>query len=328
MRFSVLWQLLKETYTQWSAAKPFQLAASLAYYTLFSLAPLLLIAIAVAGLVLGREATEQQILTTFQGLVGPQGAQAIQGLLHSASTPGSGILATVIGIVTLLIGAGGVVGQLQEALNTIWEVKAKPGGGLWGLLRTRFVSFAMVLGVGFLLLVSLLISAALAAMIQVMRGVLPGGEMLWHSLEFLVSLGLITLLFALIYKVLPDVEIAWRNVWIGAGMTALLFTVGKVLLGLYLGQKGITSPYGAAGSLVLVLLWVYYSGLIFFFGAAFTKVSAARYDTNGQSAAPTVPKEEPQRPSLRRGARTGLSTFHSFIGKHSAKVTLCVNRRG
>ena len=292
MSLSTFWQLLKETYAQWSAAKPFQLAAALAYYTLFSLAPLLLIAIAIAGLVFGRETTEHQILMTFQGLMGPQGAQAIQGLLHSASTPESGILSTVIGIVTLLIGAGGVVGQLQEALNTIWEVEAKPESGVWSLLRTRFVSFAMVLGVGFLLLVSLLISAALSAMVQVMRGALPGGEVLWHGIEFVVSLGLITLLFALIYKVLPDVEIAWRDVGIGAAMTAVLFTVGKLLLGLYLGRKGITSPYGAAGSLVLVLLWVYYSGLIFFFGAAFTKVYAATYGAGVQPAAQAMPKEK------------------------------------
>jgi membrane protein len=302
MSIATFWQLLKETYTQWSAAKPFQLAAALAYYTLFSLAPLLLIAIAIAGLVFGREATEQQILTTFQGLMGPQGAQAIQGLLQSASTPASGVLATVIGIVTLLIGAGGVVGQLQEALNTIWEVEAKPGGGLWSLLRTRFVSFAMVLGVGFLLLVSLLVSAALAAMIAVMRGALPGGEVLWHGVEFLVSLGLITVLFALIYKVLPDVDIAWREVWIGAALTAVLFTVGKWLLGLYLGRKGVTSPYGAAGSLVLVLLWVYYSGLIVFFGAALTKVYATTYGAGMRPAAQTVMRKDQTEPQV--GAKT------------------------
>lgn len=313
MRISVFWQLLKETYTQWSAAKPFQLAAALSYYTLFSLAPLLLIAIAVAGLVFGREATEQQVLTTFQGLVGLQGAEAIQDLLRSASTPESGILAAVVGIVTLLIGAGGVVGQLQEALNTIWEVEANPEWGLRDLLRTRFVSFAMVLGVGFLLLVSLLISAVLSAMIQVMSGMLSGGEVLWQGLEFLVSLGLITLLFAFIYKVLPDVEIPWRNVWIGAGMTALLFTVGKFLLGLYLGQKGITSPYGAAGSLVLVLLWVYYSGLIFFFGAAFTKVYTSQNNADVRPTAQAIPKKKQQRPSLQRGEETGLPTLHRVI---------------
>jgi len=291
MNLSAFWRLLKATYAQWGAAKPFQLAAALAYYTLFSLAPLLLIAIAVAGLVFGREATEHQILTTFQGLIGPQGAQAIQGLLHSASTPESGVIATVVGGVTLLIGAGGVVGQLQEALNTIWEVEARSEGGVWSLIRTRFVSFALVLGVGFLLLVSLLVSAALAAMIHVMQGVLPGGEVLWQGVEFTVSLGLITLLFALIYKVLPDVEISWRDVWIGAAMTALLFTVGRFLLGLYLGRKGVTSPYGAAGSLVLVLLWVYYSALIFFFGAAFTKVYDATYGTGMQPVKEAALKE-------------------------------------
>jgi membrane protein len=295
MSFSTVWQLLKETYAQWSAAKPFQMAAALAYYTLFSLAPLLLIAIAVAGLVFGREATERQILMTFQGFVGPQGAQAIEGLLHSVSIPGSGILATVIGVVTLLIGAGGVVGQLQESLNTIWEVEANPEGGLWSLLRTRVVSFAMVLGVGFLLLVSLIISAALTAVIQLFHGILPGSDALWQGLELLVSFGLITLLFALIYKVLPDVEMAWRNVWMGAAITALLFTVGKFLLGLYLGQKGITSPYGAAGSLVLVLLWVYYSGLIFFFGAAFTKVYATLHDADLRPTAQAVSKKDRDR---------------------------------
>jgi membrane protein len=317
MNLSALWQLLKETYTQWSTAKPFQLAAALAYYTLFSLAPLLLIAIAVAGLVFGRAATEQQILTTLQGLMGPQGAQAIQGLLQSASTPTAGLLATVIGIVTLLIGAGGVVGQLQEALNTIWQVEAKPGGGLWSLLRTRFVSFAMVLGVGFLLLVSLLISAALAATIQVMGHVLPGGEALWHGVEFVVSLGLITLLFALIYKVLPDVEITWRDVWIGAALTAVLFTVGKFLLGLYLGRKGVTSPYGAAGSLVLVLLWVYYSGLIVFFGAAFTKVYATTYGAGVRPAAQAVMRKGQQGPPPQEGTRTG----HAQGARHQQSET-------
>lgn len=303
MSLSAFWQLLKETYTRWSAAKPFQLAAALAYYTLFSLAPLLLIAIAVAGLVFGRETTERQILTTFQGLVGPQGAQAIQGMLQSASAPTSGLLATVIGIVTLGIGAGGVVGQLQEALNTIWEVEVKPGGGLWSLIRTRFISFAMVLGVGFLLLVSLLISAALAAMLQVTRGILPGGEVLWHAIEFIVSLGLITVLFALIFKVLPDVQIAWRDVGIGAALTAVLFTVGKFLLGLYLGREGVTSPYGTAGSLVLVLLWVYYSGLIVFFGAAFTKVYASTYGTGVRPDEHAVAKKEHQKPASREGTR-------------------------
>jgi membrane protein len=224
-------------------------------------------------------------------------------MLQSASAPTSGLLATVIGIVTLGIGAGGVVYQLQEALYTIWEVEVKPGGGLWSLLRTRFISFAMVLGVGFLLLVSLLVSAALAATLQVMRGIMPGGEVLWHAIEFVVSLGLITVLFALIFKVLPDVQIAWRDVGIGAALTAVLFTVGKFLLGLYLGREGVTSTHGTAGSPVLVLLWVYYSGLIVFFGAAFTKVYASKFGTGVRPDEHAVAKKEHPKSSAQEGTR-------------------------
>jgi membrane protein len=235
--------------------------------------------ITIAGLVFGREATQQQIINTFGGLVGPQGAQAIQGLLQGASQPKSGVLGTILGLVTLLIGAGGVVGQLQDSLNTIWGVAPKPGRGLLGMVQDRFVSLGMVLGVGFLLLVSLVVSTVLSAAIHFMSGMLPGGEALWQSVELLVSFGFVTLLFALIYKILPAVAIAWRDVWVGAGMTALLFMVGKFLIGLYLGRSGIGSAYGAAGSLVLVLVWVYYSGLIFFFGAEFTQVYANTYGT-------------------------------------------------
>lgn len=277
MNLSAIWKLLTDTFTEWNEDKPFQLAAALSYYTLFSLAPLLIIAMAVAGLVFGREATQHQIASTIQGMVGPQGAQAIQALIQSASTPSSGILATLIGVVTLLLGAGGVVGQLQDSLNTIWGVAPKPELGLMGLLRVRILSFGMVLGIGFLLLVSLVISAALTAFLQFVGGASIGESFLWHGIEFLVSFGLITLLFALIYKVLPDVHMAWKDVGIGAAMTALLFTLGKFLIGLYLGHSSVSSAYGAAGSLIVVLLWVYYSALIFFFGAEFTQVYATRY---------------------------------------------------
>ncbi len=277
MNLSAIWKLLTDTFNEWNEDKPFQLAAALSYYTLFSLAPLLIIAMAVAGLVFGREATQHQIISTMQGMVSPQGAQAIQAMIQNASTPSSGILATLIGVVTLLIGAGGVVGQLQDSLNTIWGVAPKPGLGFMGLLRTRILSFAMVLGIGFLLLVSLVISAALTAFLQFVGGASIGESMLWHGIEFLVSFGLITLLFALIYKMLPDVHMAWKDVWIGAAMTALLFTLGKFLIGLYLGHSSVSSAYGAAGSLIVVLLWVYYSALIFFFGAEFTQVYATRY---------------------------------------------------
>jgi membrane protein len=283
MTIQIFWRVLKETFSQWSEDKPFQLAAALAYYTLFSLAPLLLIAVTIAGLVFEREVTERQLMTTFGGLVGPQGAEAIQGLLHSASQPQSGFFGTLLGIVMLLIGAGGVVGQLQDSLNTIWGIEPKPGRGLLGIVQDRFVSLGMVLGVGFLLLISLTVSTVLSAAIHFMSGVLPGGEGIWHAAELLVSFGFVTLLFALIYKVLPAVHIAWRDVWVGAGMTAVLFTLGKFLIGLYLGRSGVTSAYGAAGSLVLVLVWVYYSGLIFFFGAEFTQVYA---NTHGVGVKP------------------------------------------
>jgi membrane protein len=283
MTLTAIWNLLTDTFTEWNEDKPFQLAAALSYYTLFSLAPLLIIAIAVAGLVFGHEATQQQIVGTLQGLVGPQGAQAIQALIQNASKPSSGILATILGLVTLLLGAGGVVGQLQDSLNTIWGVAPKPGLGLMGLVRARFFSFGLVLGIGFLLLVSLVASAALSGFLHFVAGASAGKSFVWHGVEFLVSFGLTTLLFALIYKVLPDVHMAWKDVGIGAAMTALLFTLGKFLIGLYLGHSGVSSAYGAAGSLIVVLLWVYYSALIFFFGAEFTQVYA---NTHGAGVTP------------------------------------------
>jgi membrane protein len=285
MTTPTFWTMIKTTFTQWTEEKPFQLAAALAYYTIFSLAPLLLIAIAIAGLAFGRETTEQQIISTSQGLVGQQGAEAIQTMLRSAGSTGSGIFASIAGAVTLLIGAGGVIGQLHDSLNTIWGVETKSGGGLWGMLRDRFVSFAGVLGLGFLLLVSLILSAALTALIQFFGGLLPGGTVLWQGVEFVTSFGITTLLFALIFKLLPDAHIAWRDVWVGAAMTAVLFTLGKFLIGLYLGQSGMTSSYGAAGSLVLVLVWVYYSALILFFGAEFTQVYANSYGKGIRPAA-------------------------------------------
>lgn len=285
MPLNALWSMLKTTASQWMEEKPFQLAAALAYYTVFSLAPLLLIAIAIASVAFGRDATVHQIHATFQGFIGPQGAEAMQTMLQSTGTQRSGIWATLIGVVTLFVGAGGVIGQLHEALNTIWGVEAKPGQGLWGLLRDRFISFAGVLGLGFLLLVSLLITTALTAAIQFLGGLLPGSDVLWQAIELVVSFLFITGFFALVFKLLPDAHIAWRDVWVGAAVTAVLFTLGKFLIGLYLGRSGVTSPYGAAGSLVLILLWVYYSALILFFGAEFTQVYANAYGAGIQPSA-------------------------------------------
>src|SRR6266576_1983473 len=279
------WQFLKDTVMQWIEDQPFQLASSLSYYTLFSLAPLLIIVIAVAGFAFGREAAQNQIVETIQGMIGQESAQAIQGMVQNASNkPKTGMISTVIGIIALIMGAGGVVGQLQTSLNTIWGVVPKRDQGIWGFVRQRFMSFAMILGIGFLLLVSLVISALLSGLTQLMGTSLGGAAFVGHALDVLVSFIFVTALFAMIYKFLPDVRIQWRDVWVGAVVTSFLFTVGKFLIGLYLGSRGISSTYGAAGSLITVLLWVYYSSLIFFLCAESTQVYASQY---GSGAAPT-----------------------------------------
>ena len=264
--------------------EPFLLASSLSYYTLFSLTPLLVIAIAVAGLVFGREAAQNQIVDTIGGMIGPESAKAIQGMIENASNkPTAGIISTVIAGVTLLIGAGGVVSQLQTSLNKIWGVEPKSGQGIWVFIRQRFISFAMVLAVGFILLVSLVATALLTAFSQFVGGLIGGAAFVAHSLDIVVSFVFVTLLFAMIYKFVPDVKIHWKDVWIGAALTSILFTIGKFLIGLYLGSSGVTSAYGAAGSLVTVLLWVFYSSLIFLLGAEFTQAYASTY---GSGVAP------------------------------------------
>jgi membrane protein len=279
-----LWQFLKDIFTQWMGDEPFLLASSLSYYTLFSLAPLLVIAIALAGFVFGREAAQNQIVETIGGMIGPESAEAIQGMIQNASNkPKTGIISTAVGAVILLIGAGGVVGQLQTSLNKIWEVEPKPGQGIWVFIRQRFISFAMVLAVGFLLLVSLVMTALLTGFSQFLGSLMGGAEFIGHLLDIVVSFGFITLLFAMIYKFVPDVQIQWSDVWIGAALTSILFTIGKYLIGLYLGSSGVSSAYGAAGSLVTVLLWVYYSSLIFLLGAEFTQGYATTY---GSGVAP------------------------------------------
>lgn len=302
------WQFLNVVY-QWIEDSPFQLAAALSYYALFSMAPLLVISISVAGFFFGGEAAQNQVVDTIRETVGQESAQAIQAMIQNASEkPKTGMISTVMGAVALLFGAGGVVGQLQTSLNTIWGVAPKPGLGVWGFVRQRFVSFAMVLGVGFLLLVSLVVSALLAGITELLNGFFNGAAFIAHALDVFVSFAFITLLFAIIFKFLPDARIQWRNVWIGAALTSLLFTVGKFLIGLYIGTSGVTSAYGAAGSLITVLLWVYYSSLIFFLGAEFTQVYATRFGSgvlpaeNAQSiAAETAARQSP--PPEKRSAQ-------------------------
>jgi membrane protein len=268
--------LFRETFTRWREGKAGRLAAGLAYYTIFSLSPLLIVVIAVAGLGFGREAAQGQIVGQIQGLVGSDAANMIERMIEGAWRPTTGSLAAGIGILTLLLGAAGVFGQLQDALNTIWGAPPRPHRGFIGAVRDRFLSFTVLVGSGFLLLVSLVVSAALAAIGTFFQAWLTIPSALLQGIYVILSLVVITLLFAMIYKVLPDVEIAWREVWIGAAMTALLFVFGKFVIGLYLGRGGFTSAFGAAGSLVVLLIWVYYSAQIVLFGAVFTHVYATR----------------------------------------------------
>ena len=277
MNLKAVWGLLKETFSEWNKDKASRLAAALAYYTVFSLAPLLIIVIAIAGSVFGEEAARGEIVKQIQGLVGKDGAEFIQTAIENASKPAAGTIASIISIVALLFGATGVFAELQDALNTVWEVQPKPESGLLNIIRNRFLSFTMILGVGFLLLVSLVSAAILSGLANFVGNVLPGIDALWQLVNLLLSFVITTLLFGLIYKVLPDVKIAWSDVWIGATITSVLFSIGRFLLGQYLGNSSFGSTYGAAGSLVIILAWVYYAAQILFFGAEFTQVYARRY---------------------------------------------------
>jgi membrane protein len=271
----VIWKLLSATFTKWTEDHAQRLGAALAFYTVFSLAPILLIVIAMAGLVFGQEAAEGQIIGQIQDLVGDDSAKAIQGMLAYARRPSTSLIATGVALVTLLFGATSVFAQVQDALNVIWGVETKSGRGIIQIIKDRFISFVAVLGSGFLLLVSLVLSAALAAVGHTVESVLPAPELILQAINFLLSFVVITLLFAMIYKLIPDVLNNWQDVWVGAGMTSLLFTIGKSLIGLYLGKSEVGLAYGAAGSLIVVLLWVYYASQIFLFGAEFTAVYAA-----------------------------------------------------
>ena len=269
-------EILRTAFAEFSREKVSRLGASLAYYSLFALAPLLVVAIGVAGMVFGAEAARGEVVRQIDGLIGHDGALAVQGLLAAGSRPDRSIPATIIGLVTLFLGATGAFVALQGALNEVWNVQEKPRGAIIGFLRGRLLSFGLVLGVGFLLLVSLALSAALAALGNLMSSRLPGGIALWAIVNFLVSFGFTTVLFAMIFKVLPDVPLTWRDVWEGALITALLFTVGKSLIGLYLGRSAIGSSFGAAGSVIIILIWIYYSSQILLFGAEVTQAVVRR----------------------------------------------------
>jgi membrane protein len=268
--------LFIQTYHEWVEDCALRFSAALAYYSIFAMAPLLIIAISVAGLVFGEEAARGQISQQVEWLIGSKGALEIQSIIQSSSDRGKSTLATIVGLITLLIGASGVFGQLKDALNSIWGVQLRPGKTFITLLRNYLQDFSMVLGVGFLLLISLVISAALQALSHLLFAYMPLPSFI-GPLTALASFFILIVLFAAIFKVLPDVEIGWADVWIGATVTAILFTLGKYLIGLYLGSSSIGSSFGAAGALILVLVWIYYSTTIFLFGAEFTKVYADQF---------------------------------------------------
>lgn len=285
-----VFKLVRDTISEWSADKCPQLGAALAYYTVFSLAPLLLIILAIAGLFFKGDASGQ-IEGQMSQLVGEAGGKAFHDMLASAAQPSKGIWATILGFVIALFGASGVFGQLQDALNTIWGVKPRPGGGVMAFLRARFLSFGMVGGVCFLLLASLVATSLVTGLGKTMGDRMPGGHVLWAVVNFLVSLGVVTVLFAMIFKFLPDAKIQWRDVWVGAGLTAVLFNIGKFALGVYLGSGKAASAYGAASSLITVLLWIYYTSQIALFGAEFTQIYANTFGSRVEPEANAVKVE-------------------------------------
>ncbi len=271
-----LWELLTDTFVAWNNDNVPRHGAALAYYSILSLVPLLIILIAMIGIVFGQEVVQSYILEQIGYLVGPQSSEAIKDMLQRAREPSTGVFATVLATGTLVFAASGVFAQLQDSLNSIWGVVPKEGRGLWAMIQDRFMSVATVLGTGFLLLVSLALSATLAAVGKWFAGWLPAPEVVLQVLDVCISFIMITGLFAMIFKVLPDAQVPWKSVWTGAALTALLFTIGKFMIGFYLGKSDVGSAYGTAGSLVIVLIWVYYSSQILLFGAEFTQVYTNR----------------------------------------------------
>ena len=286
MNLKHMYALCRDSVIAWVDDYAPSMGAAISYYTIFSITPLLVIVIAIAGALFGREAAEGRIVEQISGLVGREGATAVEAMLRSVSEPYKGLIAGLISAAVLLVGATTVFAELQSALDRIWHVpeREKPSG-VWAVLRARLLSFGLILGLAFLLMVSLVVSAGVAAFGNWFGGLLPGWEVLLHVLNVLISLGIVTLLFAMIYKLMPTARIAWRDVWIGALVTAVLFELGKLGIGLYLGKSGVNESFAAAGSLVLLVAWVYYAVQIFLLGAEFTKIYAnAHGSTSGTKA--------------------------------------------
>ena len=288
MKIKSLFGLATAAFANWKNDYAPSMGAALAYYTVFSIAPLLVIVIAVAALIFGQDAAHTAIMDQARGLIGENGAKTIEGMLASAQKPKQGMIASGLGIMALLIGATTVFAELETNLNRIWKVEEDEGSGIWHFIRTRLLSFGMVLAIGFLLIVSLVVSAGIAAWGKYWSGWFGGMEALLHVANFLVSVAIVTVLFAIIYKLMPRVTIHWRDVWIGALVTSILFSLGKFLIGLYIGKSGVESSYGAAGALVVLLVWVYYSAQTFLLGAEFTKVYAESHGSRKTLKSGTV----------------------------------------
>jgi membrane protein len=272
-----VWDLLSQTYKEWREDNAPTLGAALAFYTTFSMAPLLIIIIAIFGVILGRQTVQLEILRRAQELIGSQGADAVKMMLQAAYRPGAGLPATIIGTVVILVGATSALTMLKQALNLMWGARPHPRAPVWNLIKGRLLSFVMILVIGLLLVLSLFLSIVLSFLTGFLQNLVPVPVLLIDLADLVFSLLLITLLFAVVYKVLPDVDIAWSDVWVGSAITAILFTLGKFLFGMYLGRSTISSAYGAASSLAIILMWVYYSAQVFFIGAEFTQVYANRY---------------------------------------------------
>jgi membrane protein len=296
--FGSIWNLIKETVTEYINDEALSRGAAIAYYTVTSIAPVLVIVVAIAGLAFGQEAAQGAIVNQLSGMMGQQSAEVLQSGIKSASSTSSGIIASIIGLVTLLVTASGVFGEMQTALNAIWKAEPK-GTTVSRLVRARAASLGLVAALGFLLLVSLVISAGLSALGNYISAYLPLGHLILAALNFLISFALISALFAAIYKVLPDKHLEWRDVLVGAVATAFLFTVGKSLIGLYIGSSAVASSYGAAGAIIVILLWIYYSSQIFLLGAEFTKVYASHHGSH-QAAPQTQAAKEGQSPDQSR----------------------------
>lgn len=287
-RLESLWQIAREIVNEYSDDKVPKLAAALSYYTVFSLAPILVICIALAGAIFGADAAQGRIVGELQDLFGEQAASLIQAAIKKTAESNGGTIAAIISLAVLIISAVAAFSELQDSLNIIWKVKSRPGQAIWGFFRIRLVSFALIVALGFLLLVSLIITAALGALYDYLSARLPITPIVLEVLNNVITLVVIFGLFSMIYKILPDVELSWRDVRTGALVTTVLFVIGKFLIGLYLGRGSIGSTYGAAGSLAIIFVWVYYSAQILFLGAEFTYVYSSRLGSGVRPSAHAV----------------------------------------